>query len=96
MTLNSKRNSWRSVFTPFRAGCSVIVQYPYLEIKKDNPKSVIEIFDISSRPHIPEDVLSFATPMKKFETIINDIESFLIKESWRKVKSRIGKDQKEL
>lgn len=81
-----------AVFTPFGAGCSVIVQYPYLEKDSDSPRSVIGMFDVSARPYVQEDVLSFATPMKKFVTIINNMEeSFLITESWRKVQNRIGR-----
>jgi hypothetical protein len=54
-----------AIFTPFGAGCSVIVQYHYLEKDSDLPRSVIGMFDISARPYVQEDILSFATPMKK-------------------------------
>jgi len=78
------------VFTPFGAGCSTIIQYPYLERKAARPRGVIGMFDVSARPHVPPDVLTFAVPMPKFLHMIeNAEESFLITDSWRKVQERI-------
>ena len=78
------------VFTPFAAGCGSIVQHPYLEIASGSPRAVIGMFDVSARPSVPKDTLSYAVPMKKFETMIADMdESFLITDSWRKVQKRI-------
>jgi len=80
------------VFTPFAAGCASIVLYPYLEMKSESPRAVIGMFDVSARPSVPKDTLSFAVPMKKFETMIANMdESFLITESWRKVQRRIDR-----
>jgi hypothetical protein len=82
------------VFTPFAAGCGSIVQYPYLERSSDAPRAVIGLFDVSARPFIPEDVLSFAVPRNKFDRMVDNMdESFLITESWRKIQNRIGKTQ---
>jgi hypothetical protein len=37
------------------------------------------MFDVSARPFIPEDMLSFAVPMSKFDRMIDNMnESFLI------------------
>jgi len=81
-----------AVFSPFSAGCGSIVQYPYLEKKSDYPKAVIGMFDVSARPFIPENVLSFAAPMNKFSVMIKNMEeSFLITESWDKIEKRIKK-----
>ena len=78
------------VYTPFGAGCSSIVQNPYLEKEQDSPRCVIGMFDISARPFVEKDVLTFATPMKKFQTMVANMdESFLITRSWEKVKKRI-------
>jgi len=78
------------VFAPFGAGCSSIIQYPYLEGRAARPRAVIGMFDISARPHVPPDVLTFAVPMPKFLRMIkNAEESFLITDSWRKVQERI-------
>lgn len=78
------------VFSPFSAGCGSIVQYPYIEKESDHPKAVLGMFDVSARPYVPEDVLSFSMPMKKFVEMLNNMEeSFLITGSWEKVQTRI-------
>ncbi len=78
------------VFTPFAAGCGSIIQYPYLERSSDAPRAVIGMFDVSARPFLPEDMLSFAVPMSKFDRMIDNMnESFLITESWSKIQKRI-------
>jgi uncharacterized protein (DUF169 family) len=79
------------VIAPFGAGCSSIIQHPYLEGKSARPRGVIGMFDISARPHVPPDVLTFAAPIAKFLRMTkNAEESFLITDSWRKVQERIG------
>jgi uncharacterized protein (DUF169 family) len=79
-----------AVYCPFSSGCGSIVQYPYLEKDSNFPKAVLGMFDVSARPHVPENVLTFAIPMKKFTTMIENMEeSFLITESWAKVQKRI-------
>jgi uncharacterized protein (DUF169 family) len=78
------------VYTPFGAGCSSIVQNPYMEKEKDSPGCIIGMFDISARPFVEKDVITFAAPMKKFEKMVANMdESFLITPSWEKVKKRI-------
>lgn len=79
------------VIAPFAAGCGSIIHYPYLENEKENPKAVLGMFDPSARPCVPNDYLSFAVPMKKFEKMIGYMEeSFLITETWKNVKKKIG------
>lgn len=78
------------VFSPFAAGCGTVVQYPYLERNSERPRCVIGLFDVSARPYVEKDVLSFAVPINKFETMVANMEeSFLITKSWEKVKKRI-------
>ena len=78
------------VMTPFGSGCSTIVQYPYLEKDSERPRSVIGMFDISARPFVPKDVLTFSVPMSKFIRMMDNMEeSFLITPSWAKVQKRI-------
>lgn len=80
-----------STFTPFAAGCGSIVHYPYLEKDAERPRAVIGMFDPSARPCVSGDVLSFAVPMIKFEKMIGYMEeSFLITNTWAKVKNRIN------
>jgi hypothetical protein len=79
-----------AVFCPFAAGCGSIVRYPYLEGAAARPRAVLGMFDVSARPCVPHDTLSFAVPMSKFERmVVNMRESFLITRSWDKVKRRI-------
>ena len=78
------------VFAPFGSGCSSIVQYPYLEKNAASPRGVIGLFDISARPFVPENTLTFSVPMKKLESMIANMEeSFLITRSWKIVKKRV-------
>jgi hypothetical protein len=80
--------------TPFGAGCGTIVHYPYLESLSDNPRAIIGMFDPSARPCVPEDVLTFAVPMKRFVKMISYMEeSFLITETWTTVRTRIDKSE---
>ncbi|HIH44857.1 MAG TPA: DUF169 domain-containing protein, partial [Candidatus Methanoperedenaceae archaeon] len=81
------------VFTPMGAGCGTIVQYPYLEKDSKRQRGVIGMFDVSARPFVPEDVLTFAVPMEKFVGMIENMdESFLITESWRTVQKRRNRE----
>jgi hypothetical protein len=49
------------------------------------------MFDVSARPFVPAGTLSFAVPIKKFLTMVANMEeSFLITQSWDKVRRRIA------
>ncbi len=79
------------VTCPFCAGCGSIVQYPYLERQAARPRAVLGMFDVSARPYVPRETLSFSVPMGKFSSMIENMaESFLITLSWKKVRQRIG------
>lgn len=78
------------VVAPFSAGCGSIVQYPYLEKNKDHQRSIAGMFDVSARPFVSKDELSFAVPINKFRRMVENMnESFLITPSWAKVRKRI-------
>lgn len=78
------------VICPFGSGCSSIIHEPWLEQQKDRPRAVLGMFDPSSRKCVPPDILTFAVPMKKFTTMIVDMEeSFLTTETWETVKKKI-------
>ncbi len=78
------------VISPFGAGCSTIVQYPYLEKDSTQPRGVIGMFDVSARPYVGWDELTFSVPMNKFAGMVENMdESFLITGSWKKVQERI-------
>ena len=83
------------VFAPFAAGCGSIVQYPYLEKDSDHPRCILGMFDVSARPCVPEEVLTFSVPMKKFVRMIENMEeSFLVTPSWKKVNQRMNQTGK--
>lgn len=78
------------VFAPFGSGCSSIVQYPFLESDASRPRAVIGLFDVSARPFVPADTLTFSVPMTKLARMIaNADESFLITNSWKAIQKRI-------
>lgn len=80
-----------STIAPFGAGCSSIVHFPYLEKDKERPRAVLGMFDPSARICVGPDILSFAVPIKKFEKMAGHMdESFLITESWKRVRKRIA------
>jgi uncharacterized protein (DUF169 family) len=78
------------VIVPFGSGCASIVQYPFIEVKSARPRGVIGMFDISARPHVSKNELTFSVPMSKFIRMVDNIEeSFLITPSWARVQKRI-------
>ena len=80
-----------AVSAPFGSGCSSIVQYPYLERDAERPRAIIGMFDPSARPFVPKNVLSFSVPMSKFGAMIENMEeSFLITETWGRMKERMA------
>ncbi|MEJ2633871.1 MAG: DUF169 domain-containing protein [Calditrichia bacterium] len=78
------------VIAPMGSGCASIINYAYDESKKENPKCILGMFDVSARPCVPANTLTFTIPMKKFREMIADMdESFLITSSWNEVKERM-------
>jgi len=79
-----------AVFSPFAAGCGSIVRYPYLEKASKHPRAILGMFDVSARPFVPKDTLSFSVPIAKFTRMIENMEeSFLTTRLWGKVKQRM-------
>jgi hypothetical protein len=86
---NFDRPDHFGVISPFSAGCGSIIGFPMCEAESEHPRAVLGMFDVSARPCVQPGVLSIAVPMKKFETMIGDMdESFLITKSWEKVLKR--------
>jgi hypothetical protein len=87
---NYDRTDLYGVKTPFCAGCGSIIQYPLQENQKEQPDCILGMFDSSARPHVKAGQLSFAIPMKRFETLVGYMdESFLITPTWEVMKKRI-------
>jgi hypothetical protein len=80
------------VVAPFGAGCASTIQYPYLEKDADVPRAVLGLFDVSARPFVSSDMLTFSVPMSRFERMMDNMEeSFLTTESWSRIRTRIAK-----
>jgi len=83
------------VICPFGSGCSSIVYHPYMELRASHPRCVLGMFDISARPFVDRKALSFAIPFPKFRKMIDNMdESFLITDSWKVVRRRVGQSRK--
>jgi uncharacterized protein (DUF169 family) len=81
------------VITPFGSGCSALVYYPYNEYLSEQPRAVLGMFDVSARPCVPANSLTFAVPWPKFVSMVDNMEeSFLITASWNRVKERMYKE----
>ena len=81
-----------AVFTPFGSGCSTLLTYPLKEAEKEQPRAVLGMFDVSARPMVEKDVLTFAMPYSVFLKLLENVSgSFLQIESWKKVLQRIQK-----
>ena len=78
-----------AVICPFGSGCSSIVYHPYMELRSPRPRCVLGMFDISARPYVGEDSLSFAAPFPKFQRMVDNMsESFLGTGSWKALRRR--------
>lgn len=82
-----------TVITPMSTGCTSIITYPLAENRKEQPRSVLGLFEIESRAMFNENLLTLAIPMKKFEKIVNYMdETFLTTKNWQKLKKRINRN----
>ncbi len=81
-----------NVVAPFGAGCATIVQHPYLERDAAHPRCFLGMFDVSARPYVPADVLTFALPVRRLQQLAGYIdESFLLTHSWKLVRERLAR-----
>ena len=79
-----------AVRIPFSSGCGSILTHPLKEAEKEKPQAILGMFDVSARPFVEPNILTLAMPTKLFLTLLDNLdESFLITESWKKVKERM-------
>ncbi len=79
-----------AVIAPFGAGCSTIIEQPYLERLHGTHRAVIGLFDPSARPYIPSITMSFSVTIETLDRMIQNMDvSFLITPTWDKIRNRI-------
>jgi Uncharacterised ArCR, COG2043 len=87
---NYDRSDPYGVITPMGSGCASIISYPFYEAGSENPSCILGMFDVSARPCFSGNKLTFTVPMKRFEQMVQNMdESFLITNSWDKVRKRL-------
>ncbi|NLH48594.1 MAG: DUF169 domain-containing protein [Myxococcales bacterium] len=79
----------------FASGCGHLVAWPIAEAARPHPRAVLGMFDISARPTVPPEVLSYTIPAALLrEMAANLDESFLTTDSWKIVKRRLARQEK--
>lgn len=88
---NYGRAGSQNVIIPFGAGCHTVCLIPYAESSTETPRAVVGVTDISARPMVDPDILSFTVPFAMFREMEANVPgSFLEKEDWKKVRARIS------
>lgn len=89
---NYYRSGNENVMIPFSSGCQSIFVIPYAECQKENPRAVVGLTDITVRPMVDSNMMSFAIPYKMFLDMEKNITgSFLEKHLWQRVVARMKK-----
>lgn len=89
---NYYRPGIENVMIPFGAGCQSIFLLPYAEAQKENPRAVVGLTDVTVRPMVDPNMLSFTVPYKMFLDMEESISgSFLEKHLWHRVVERMKK-----
>ncbi|KZL92707.1 DUF169 domain-containing protein [Clostridium magnum] len=92
---NYYRPGNENVMIPFGSGCQSIFLLPYAEAQKENPRAVVGLTDITVRPMLEADMLSFSVPYKMFLYMEENVEgSFLEKHLWHRVVTKMEKVNK--
>ncbi len=87
---NFDRADLNGVIAPMGSGCASIVSHVWFEAQASAPRCVLGMFDVSARPQVPRGTLTFAAPFRRFEQMVANMdESFLITDSWDRVRGRI-------
>ncbi len=84
-------NDEGAVTTRFGSGCSTIITDPARENRLGGRRTFIGCMDISVRPYLAPDELSFAIPMSRFREMYATLPrtSLMGPRAWQKLRSRI-------
>lgn len=87
---NYGRSGNDNVVIPFAAGCQACCLLPLHESSQQQPKAVVGMTDISARPFIDADLLSFSLPFSMFREMEDNVAgSFLDNHPWKIIAERI-------
>jgi len=80
-----------NVVMQFSAGCHSVCLLPYMAAKNGRPRAVLGLLDVSARPKVDADLLSFTMPYEMFLNMEKNMpESFFMHHhAWQEVKARI-------
>lgn len=91
--VNYSRPGFDNVLVPFAAGCQTVCLLPWNEAARECPRAVIGMTDITARPYMDADLLSFSVPYAMFKEMEDNVPgSFLDKHDWKKVAERIRRN----
>lgn len=87
---NYDREGIENAVAPFGAGCHSVCLLPIQEGRREKPRAVIGLFDITVRPMVDANMLTFSIPFNRFLEMEANVEgSFLTKHQWLKVVERV-------
>ena len=90
--VNFGRGHNENVIFPFAAGCQTIGIYPLAEGRKELPRAVLGMSDISARVYLKRslkaDLMSFSVPFSLFQEMEENVDdSFLKGDTWKDLQS---------
>lgn len=84
-------NAADTVVTPFASGCAAVISFARAENRKGGRRCFLGMFDISARPLVPKNELSFAVPMSRFVEMLETMpDSALYQKAFSIVRKRIN------
>ncbi|MDA8137296.1 MAG: DUF169 domain-containing protein [Desulfobacteraceae bacterium] len=88
---NFHRPTNDNVIFPFAAGCQSMGIYAFAEAKRDQPRAVLGLNDISARLALKrllkKDFMSFAVPYKLFQEMEANVpDSFIYRHTWQQLR----------
>ncbi len=86
---NYSREGIENAMIPFASGCQAVFLLPYKEAQRPKPRGVVGLVDITVRPMVGANMLSFTVPFSMFLEMEENIPgSFLTKHIWEKIMQR--------